>query len=100
VSVARDVVHQLLATDVALDKLGARRISAEEAEQLPRNAHVMVRNPRGGSEPGKRLLLIGRSDGGRAWTLVIERTADPTAWLIVTGWESTQAERKIHGARQ
>ena len=31
---AREVVHQLLATDVALDKLGSRGISAEEAEQL------------------------------------------------------------------
>jgi hypothetical protein len=97
---ARDAVHQLLATDVALDKLGARRISAEEAEQLPRNAHVTVRDPDGGSEPGKRRLLIGRSDGGRALTLVIEHTADPTTWLIVTGWESTQAERKILETRQ
>jgi hypothetical protein len=60
----------------------------------------MVRNPRGGGEPGERLLLIGRSDGGRTLTLVIERTADPTTWLIVTGWESIQAERKIYGARQ
>jgi hypothetical protein len=38
----RDAVHQLLATDVALDKLGARGISAGEAEQLPRNRHVVV----------------------------------------------------------
>ena len=38
-------VHQLLATDVVLDKLGARGISAEEAEQLPRNEHCTVRNP-------------------------------------------------------
>jgi hypothetical protein len=36
---ARDAVNQLLATDVVLDKLGARGISAEEAEQLPRNEH-------------------------------------------------------------
>ena len=95
---ARDVVHQLLATDVALDKLGARGIlaeEAEEAEQLPRNRHLMIRNPREGGEPGKRLLLIGHTDGGRPLTLVIERTADPTTWLIVTGWGSTQAERKI-----
>jgi hypothetical protein len=34
---ARDVVHQLLATDVALDKPGARGILAEEGEHLPRN---------------------------------------------------------------
>jgi hypothetical protein len=32
-----DRVHQLLATDVALDKLGARHITAAEAEQLLRN---------------------------------------------------------------
>jgi hypothetical protein len=46
-------------------------------------------------EFAKRLLLIGRTDGGRLLTLVIERTADPTTWLIVTGWSSTGAERKI-----
>jgi hypothetical protein len=40
---ARDAVHQLLATDVVLDKLGARGISAEEAEPLPRNEHDTVR---------------------------------------------------------
>jgi hypothetical protein len=45
---ARDVVHQLLATDVALDKLGARGILAEEAEQLPRNRHLIIRNPHEG----------------------------------------------------
>lgn len=92
---ARDVVHQLLATDVALDKLGARGISAEEAEQLPRNRHVTARHPREGIEPGKRVLLIGRTDGGRPLTLVIERTVEPTTWLLVTGWSSTGAERKI-----
>ncbi len=97
---ARDVVHQLLATDVALDKLGARGILAEEAEQLPRNRHLMIRNPREGGEPGKRVLLIGHTDGGRPLTLVIERTADPTTWLIVTGWGSTHAERKILETRQ
>jgi len=97
---ARDVVRQLLATDVALDKLGARGILAEEAEQLPRNQHLVIRNPREGGGAGKRLLLIGRTDGGRPLTLVIERTADPTTWLIVTGWGSTQAERKILETRQ
>jgi len=39
---ARVAIHQLVATDVALDKLGARAISAQEAEQLPRNHHVAV----------------------------------------------------------
>lgn len=95
VHVARDVVHQLLATDVALDKLGARGISAEEAEQVPRNRHVTVRNPREAAGEHVRRLLIGQTDGGRVLTLVIEQTADPTSWLIVTGWSSTATERRI-----
>lgn len=97
---AREFVHRLLATDVALDKLGARRISAEEVEQLPHNAHVLVRNPREEGEPGQRLLLLGQTDGGRALTLVIERTLDEATWLIVTGWVSTRAERKLSGTSQ
>jgi hypothetical protein len=94
-----DRVHQLLATDVALDKLGARRIAAAEAEQLLGNPHVVVSNPRGSARTGKRRLLVGRTHGGRAITLVIERTADPASWLIVTGWSSTPAERRILGGR-
>jgi hypothetical protein len=58
-----DRVHQLLATDVALDKLGARHIAAVEAEQLLGNRHVIVRNPGSPAEPGKRRLLIGHTDG-------------------------------------
>jgi hypothetical protein len=101
VYVARDAVHQLLATDVALDKLGARGISAGEAEQLPGNEHVTARNPREADKPGKRRLMIGRTDGGRTLTLVIEpTTAEPTTWLIVTGWDSTPAERKILETRR
>lgn len=91
----REAIHRLLTADVALDKLGQRRISAHEAEQIPRNRHVIARNPRDGDAPGKRVLLIGRTDGGRLLTLVIERTPDPATWLVATGWRSTAAERKI-----
>jgi len=44
-----DVVHELLVAELALEKLGARSISAVEAEQTLRNAHVTVSNPRGRS---------------------------------------------------
>lgn len=90
-----DDVRELLVTEAALDKLGARAISAVEAEQVPRNRHVTVRDARQGTQRAGRRLLIGRTDGGRALTLVIEQTADPTTWLIVTGWGATEAERKI-----
>lgn len=87
-----DVVHELLATERALAKLGARGISSEEAAQLPRNAHATIRNPHA---PIRRRFLIGRTDGGRALTLVMEQTADPTSWLIVSCWSATLAERRI-----
>ena len=70
------------------------RYPTHDARQVPRNAHVIVRNPHETS-PGKRRLLIGRTDGGRALTLVIEQTVDPTTWLIVTGWDSSPRERKL-----
>jgi hypothetical protein len=88
----RDVVHELVATERALDKLGGRGIPPDEAAQLPRNRHVAVRNPR---DPGRRRFVIGSSDGGRVLTLVVERTMEPTTWLIVTGWDATDAERRI-----
>jgi hypothetical protein len=93
----RDAVRQLLATDVALDKLAARGIASEEVEQLPRNRHITVRNPRAAAEPAKRVLLIGVTDGGRLLTVVIERTVDPATWLVVTGWASTAVERNLLG---
>lgn len=92
-----DTIAELLATDAARVKLGARGISTADAEQVPRNRHAIVRNPRGGGQEGERLLLIGNTDGGRALTLVIERTLDPTSWLIITGWTATERERRILG---
>jgi hypothetical protein len=93
-----DDVTQLLATEVALDKLGARGISTGEAGQTLWNRHVVIKNLRGSPERPQRdarRLLIGRTDAGRILTLVIEETIDPTTWLLITGWESTRAERMI-----
>jgi hypothetical protein len=90
-----ETISQLLATDAARAKLGARDISTAEAEQLPRNRHATARNPGDSEQEGERLLLIGHTDGGRALTLVIERTIDPPTWLIVTGWPATERERRI-----
>lgn len=90
-----DAIAELLITEAAIDKLGARGITTHEARQIPRNVHVVVRNPHKTTSPGKRRLLIGRTDGGRALTLVVEETVDPTSWLIVTGWDSSPRERKL-----
>jgi uncharacterized DUF497 family protein len=90
-----DLVYELLATELARDKLAARDITAAEVEQVPRNLHRIVRNPHEETEPGRRRILIGETDGGRVLTLVIERTVEPTTWLIVTGWSATLAERRM-----
>jgi hypothetical protein len=58
-----EIISQLLATDSARVKLGARDISTAEAEQIPRNRHVTARNPRGSGQEGERLMLIGRQTG-------------------------------------
>jgi len=92
---ARVRVHELLRTSAALDKLGARGISAQETEQLLRNRHAIIRNRRDVPSGSDRRLLIGRTDGGRTLTVVIEATIDPTTWLIVTGWLATLRERII-----
>jgi hypothetical protein len=42
--------------------------------------------------------MIGHTDGGRVLTLVVERTSDPTTWLIVTGWDATPRERRLLGS--
>jgi hypothetical protein len=81
-------VHELLGTETAAEKLGARGISVEEAQQLPRNNHRTIPN-RGRSRHGSqrlraRRLLVGHTDGGRTLMLVIEQTNDPTTWLIIT----------------
>ncbi len=73
------------------------RATPNEVRQLLANAHVTTDNPSGPNPASEadRHLLIGRTDGGRVLTVVIEATLDPTTWLPVTAWDSNPAERKI-----
>jgi hypothetical protein len=87
-------VRALLIARPGLLKLAARGITEDEAKQLLRNPRAMLRK-RARPEARGRRLLVGRTDGGRILTLVLERTIDPTTWLVVTGWDSSRAERTI-----
>lgn len=93
-----DTISELLLTEAAIDKLGARGIAAEEVHQLQHNANITAHNPPS-DPPDKRRLLIGRTNGGRVLTLVVERTSDPTTWLTITGWDATARERRLLGSR-
>jgi hypothetical protein len=70
------------------------------AQQFLDNRYVILRDPgrqrTAGQGPAPR-LVIGRTDGGRALTLVVERPRELTTWLIVTGREATRRERKLFG---
>lgn len=89
-------VSELLFTDVASTKLGTRFISQEDCRQMLANGPLLAPNPHAG-QPDRR-LLVGPTNGGRMLTLVVEPTIEPTAWLVVTGWESTERERKMFEA--
>jgi hypothetical protein len=87
-------IFHLEARDAARMKLGARGISVAEARQLLRNHHETMRNSRGSGDRN-RVLLVGRTDGGRVLAFVVERTPDPNSWAIVTGWTASPRERKV-----
>jgi hypothetical protein len=93
-----DVVRELAMTVAAVKKLGARGISEREVEQLTGNRYVIVANRgrrRDARKARDRRLLVGRTNGGRGLTPVVQRTPELTSWIVVTGWNSTKAERKI-----
>jgi hypothetical protein len=94
-----DVVRELLFTEAAVQKLGRRVISRREARQLVHNLYVLSKNPKRNREIKVSLrvrrLMIGTTNGGRALTLVVQRTPEPTDWLIITGWDSANHERRM-----
>ena len=61
-----DVIHELLATRAAVEKLGARSISIEEAQQLLDNRYAILRDSgrrRSRGQVRARRLVTGRTDG-------------------------------------
>jgi len=50
---------------------------------------------RNSKESANRIYLIGRTDGGRALTVVLAPTYDDGVWRPITGWESTRTERAL-----
>lgn len=88
-------VYFLLFTEETEEHL--TRASPGEIVQILAHRHVTALNPSGSSPAtgASRYLLIGRTDGGRYLTVVIEATLDPTTWLPVTAWDSTPGERKL-----
>lgn len=84
-------ISELEFDDYNIDELARHRIRPREVLQLLQNAFTVRRNRRGRS--GQR-QLIGRTDGGRILTIILAETPVPERWRPVTGWDSTDAERR------
>jgi uncharacterized DUF497 family protein len=74
-----DEINELLVAEEAVEKLGARSISVEEAQQLLDNRYLILRDPgrRRRREQGRaRRLVIGRTNGdGRSHLSSSERAS-------------------------
>ena len=73
----------------AEEKLWARHISADQAQQVLTNEHIVVSKKEGATASH---LLIGRDHGGRCLTLPMVETSDRGTWAVVTGWPSAPRE--------
>jgi len=96
-----EVIHELSLTVAAIKKLGRRGISRREVEQLTDNRYVIApnrgRRRHSAYKMRTRRIVVGRTNGGRALTLVVQRTTEATSWTVVTGWNSTKRERRMLG---
>lgn len=79
------------------DKLGARAISFADVRELPWNGPIVIRNP--GADGADRRLLLGRTNGGRYLTLVIEATHDADGAALLECPPCTPRTCVIGGAK-
>jgi len=83
--------EQVIAEDFEEHQARAHRpvVTIREAQQVWDNGFLPRRNIRGA--PNTRLLL-GRTDGGRAVTLVSRDQGDGV-WFTYTAWDTKEADR-------
>lgn len=84
-------ITELEFDDYNVAKLADHAINAEEVLQLLENRYTVRRNKNAAT--GDR-QLIGETSGGRMLTVVLAETLVPGRWRPITGWDSTDAERR------
>ena len=71
----------------ALDKLGVRSITEDEARQIIANGFRALPNPHARVK-GSR-LATGTTDGGRRLVLILDpHPYQPDEWFVMTGWDA------------
>jgi hypothetical protein len=88
-------IAELEFDDYNEEELARHAITPQEVLQILQNRFTVRRNKKSGS--GER-QLIGDTNGGRTLTIVLATTHVPERWRPITGWDSTEPERRaIHG---
>ena len=84
-------IAELELDDYNIEELAKHQIRAQEVLQLLENVFTVRRNKKRRS--GQR-QLIGRTNAGRRLTIILAETLVEGRWRPVTGWESTDEERR------
>lgn len=77
-------------------ELWAHRILPWEVEQVFLNGAAWSRNKKAGSGDYK---MLGRTDGGRRLTIVVQVKSRGRMLRAITGWDSTPGELTRQGGR-
>jgi hypothetical protein len=85
------LIQEFEVDEANLHHLAERAIALGDLDAMLESRIAVIRNKRSRSGSYK---FVGRGLGGRALTVVVTRTSTAGRWRPITGWESTNAERK------
>ena len=85
------VIREFEVDDANLQHLYERGVTLADLDAMLATRITVIRNKRRASGTYK---FVGRGQGGRALTLVVTETPVVGRWRPITGWESTDAERR------
>ena len=88
---SRRTIVELEFDDYNEEELARHGITVREVLQLLDNSFTVRRNKKSGVAD---LQLIGTTHGGRPLTVVLAESLVEGRWRPVTGWPSTEAERR------
>jgi uncharacterized DUF497 family protein len=87
-------ISELEFDDYNEKELAKHGIAPLEVLQVLDDVFTVRRNKK--RKAGQR-QLIGRTHGGRALTVILAETRVPDRWRPVTGWDSSESERRVLG---
>jgi uncharacterized DUF497 family protein len=85
-------VHALSWDDENEAHMAKHGVTPREVNQMVENPHLLVRNRK---HKRARLLMIGRTHGGRALCVPLAKTPEDHVWRPVTAFAASEAQTKL-----